>query len=524
MNDAASGMRVAPEPKVIYLNSLFRRLRQGDIRVPAFQRGYVWTPAQVLELLESVYRGFPIGSLLLWRVDEKQLQVDHGSELPLPSPEESYPLSYVLDGLQRLTTLYGAFHRSQDRRFAVGFDLREQRFLLLDDDPLPPAGIDLNVLFDARELLEAQQSLLAQPDSSELLDRSVELHSVFQEYMLPVVTIEGRTVSEVVEIFERVNSTGTQLGKVDFMRAITWSEDFDLGRELAAMQMESSEQGFDGIQDETFVKLLALAAGLGATSERLIELKELEPSELRSARAMASAALASALSFLQHEGILGWSYVPYEGQLLVAAAVHLHEPSLSADQRRVLAAWIRSVSLSEHLRGKPDHYVDRAIADFVSFLAGGPPPRVRVAVTAQELLDRRFTSGKALSAGIANLLAVQPARDLFTGQVIPPELLMREFDSSHFAAVLSRSAVESALGRRLTSSRYVANVVAVTDESRLPLERDPLSVLEAAADAALQSQLIPREAVDALARQDPDSFLLLRAQALAEAVGAFVSV
>ena len=65
-----------PSPEVQYLPAIFRRIQSGDIRIPAFQRDFVWNEAQILELLESVYRGFPIGSALLWKVESNRPLAD----------------------------------------------------------------------------------------------------------------------------------------------------------------------------------------------------------------------------------------------------------------------------------------------------------------------------------------------------------------------------------------------------------------------------------------------------------------
>src|SRR5690242_719250 len=112
----------APAPEVQYLPAIFRRVQRGDIRMPAFQRGFVWKAGQILELMESIYRGFPIGSILLWKVDGPILRVEDQSKSLFPVNDDSYPAHFVLDGLQRLSSLYAAFHfdvRHHDKMFRV---------------------------------------------------------------------------------------------------------------------------------------------------------------------------------------------------------------------------------------------------------------------------------------------------------------------------------------------------------------------------------------------------------------------
>ena len=87
----------------VTIRKLLERVSKGEIRIPAFQREFIWEPDRVQFLMDSIYKGYPIGTLLLWRTKE-QLQSDRDlGPYTLPDPEEQYPIDYVLDGQQRLT-------------------------------------------------------------------------------------------------------------------------------------------------------------------------------------------------------------------------------------------------------------------------------------------------------------------------------------------------------------------------------------------------------------------------------------
>ena len=112
-----------------------------------------------------------------------------------------------------------------------------------------------------------------------LLERAVNLLSVFQEYMVPVVSIAERNASEVVKIFERINSTGVRLGVVDFMRALTWSDDFDLTRELLELGDHFEGLGFV-FDDETLLKPLGIIFDLQPLPNVLLQLRERSAQQL----------------------------------------------------------------------------------------------------------------------------------------------------------------------------------------------------------------------------------------------------
>ena len=58
-------------PSAVKIDKLIARVAQGDIKIPAFQRHFVWDQEQVIELLDSIYHDYPIGSILLWNSDYK---------------------------------------------------------------------------------------------------------------------------------------------------------------------------------------------------------------------------------------------------------------------------------------------------------------------------------------------------------------------------------------------------------------------------------------------------------------------
>ena len=65
----ASSSRITPSsPR---LASLLSDVERGNIKIPVFQRQYIWTDEQIISLLDSIYRGYPVGSLLLWSTKEE---------------------------------------------------------------------------------------------------------------------------------------------------------------------------------------------------------------------------------------------------------------------------------------------------------------------------------------------------------------------------------------------------------------------------------------------------------------------
>ena len=108
-------------PEVVFLGNLVERVAAGKIRVPRFQRDFVWKQPDLSALLDSVRRGFPIGSILVWDTDKDIESTPRIGPVEIGSRPDGI-VGYILDGQQRISTLAGA---EADRRH--GFDREPDR-------------------------------------------------------------------------------------------------------------------------------------------------------------------------------------------------------------------------------------------------------------------------------------------------------------------------------------------------------------------------------------------------------------
>jgi len=139
-----------PQPSVDRIDGLANRILTGDILLPKFQRSFVWERPQIISLLDSVGRGYPIGSVLLWQSRQELRSENRIADLEIQLPKPDYPVNYLLDGQQRLSTICAAMYwngTDPRSRWNLAYDLRTQQFVHLDtlDDP-PPHRIRLNRL------------------------------------------------------------------------------------------------------------------------------------------------------------------------------------------------------------------------------------------------------------------------------------------------------------------------------------------------------------------------------------------
>jgi hypothetical protein len=347
-----------PQPAVDRIDELARRILSGDILLPKFQRDFVWDKKQIIKLLDSVARGFPIGSVLLWQSRQPLQSENHIADLEINVPKPDYPVNYLLDGQQRLSTICGAmFWKGDDpkSRWNIAYDLRRQTFFHLEtiDDP-PLYQIRVNKMADPALFFKHVASLdtLTSTDRETLKGRAELLFNRFKDYKIAVVTLGDMSILDVAPIFERINSSGTPLTIVDLMRAATWSPEFDLIDSINAILAELVEKGFGAIDKKVVLRNISASAGGGFSAESIDSLRKFSPVELKKAASDTAEAYRRGVDFLAtHIKVEGAEVLPYLNQFTVLAEIFRSLPNPSATQYRAISRWFWRTALSGYFSG-----------------------------------------------------------------------------------------------------------------------------------------------------------------------------
>ncbi|MBB1255864.1 DUF262 domain-containing protein [Streptomyces sp. OF3] len=236
------------------ISQILDKVDSGDIALPEFQRGYVWTRDQVRGFFQSLYRGYPIGGFLTWTTKADSTQARGGGA------GRDGTVHLLLDGQQRVTTLYGVTHGRPPRFFegnsatltGLHFHLETEVFEFyapakMRDNPL---WVDVTSLLRngiGGHLLSLTQ--LADGDTGAMAAYMERLNRITQikdrDVHIDEVTGDDKTIDVVVEIFNRVNSGGTKLSKGDLALAAvcaSWPEARPTMNEALAAW---SDAGFD---------------------------------------------------------------------------------------------------------------------------------------------------------------------------------------------------------------------------------------------------------------------------------------
>lgn len=223
------------------VQNLVSSVESGALRLPDLQRPFVWEKVKVRDLVDSIYRGFPVGELMFWNVPGDIETKAIGTQKKTQSSK-----AQIVDGQQRLTSLYVIVtgHPVVDEdyrrdRIRIAFNPFTERFEVagaaLEKSPEWIADIS-NVFedpFKARRGFRERYSV-AHEITEEIDDRLERIFGKLYElrnFSFTVVELQSTVDRETVaEIFVRINSEGVNLTQADFI--LTWLSVFWLdGRE-----------------------------------------------------------------------------------------------------------------------------------------------------------------------------------------------------------------------------------------------------------------------------------------------------
>jgi hypothetical protein len=238
------------------IKTLLDNISYGSLALPAFQRGYVWKRPQVMDLMNSLYKGYPVGSLLTWqtRAEDADIRAYGGGV-------ESGPIELLLDGQQRVTSLYGLMRGAPppffdgDKQVITGmyFHLENEVFaypsaVRIESDP---RWIAIDEIFASNEWM---QRLMDGNYTSEqhmaYMHTIIKLQNI-QEADMPIQSLTGedKTPDVVVDIFNKVNSGGTNLTWADLTLARICAQWPECRDEMKACISKWETAGFNSTLD-----------------------------------------------------------------------------------------------------------------------------------------------------------------------------------------------------------------------------------------------------------------------------------
>ncbi len=225
------------------ISTLLGQIETGQIGLPELQRPFVWDRSQVRDLLDSLYRGYPTGYFLFWQASPDQGSNPIGTDL-----KQTTPSLLVVDGQQRLTSLFAVFRdapvlssKFKSEHIRIAFNPLRERFEVANNAIERDAewvanisavlsGTKSNYGFITSFIERLRGDREVTPAMADTIAANLQRLASLPSYTFSAILLSfDLAVEEVSEIFVRVNSKGTQLNQADFILTLM-SVYWDKGR------------------------------------------------------------------------------------------------------------------------------------------------------------------------------------------------------------------------------------------------------------------------------------------------------
>ena len=308
--------------EVMFLNRLVERIASGKLRVPRFQRAFVWKQSDLLALLDSILRGFPIGSILVWDTEQDIESTERVGPVKI-DPHPGGVVGYLIDGQQRVSTLVGTLRLTDDMDhnvdnvdWRVYYDLETQEFERVPQDGPGSQQFPVRSLLNTAEFFDACRRI---EHSSQWIEEADRLANVFRNYQIPLIRIREADLDSAVTVFARLNRTGRKMAADEMVSALTYQRgEFHLAQNLDEFKSELDKKGFGNL-DRVFLLRSVLAAldrDIYAKDWADLMVKPEVRAKLPEAFESAANGIRRALKFLFRLGVTSDRLLPYGLQLV----------------------------------------------------------------------------------------------------------------------------------------------------------------------------------------------------------------
>lgn len=262
-----------PKPISRRYDDIIRNIENGIYQIPKFQRDFVWDKNKSAKLIESLLKGYPIGSFILWKTKERLKSLKKlGGEI-LKEIEEGDFVYYILDGQQRITSLYLAIKglkidKNDYKEIFIDLDKNVEN----DDDVCvcdkPQKHISFYDLMN-RDILEISDEF-----GRDIANQANELRKRIENYEFSTIEIENQSLDKIADIFTRINTSGKELTLFEIVNAKIYTEatqnqeGFDLEEKFDILIKDLERSGYESIAENKNIILQLMALILKKSAKR----------------------------------------------------------------------------------------------------------------------------------------------------------------------------------------------------------------------------------------------------------------
>lgn len=414
-----------PKPDSKHYSDLISDIQKGIIKIPKFQREFVWSIDKTAQLLDSILKGYPIGTFILWQTGERMADVKNIGNLDIPDTPEGQKVQYVLDGQQRITSLYAAYCGAKIRREGekkitdynqifvdLNRDLEDDDMQVITSEQPEGDWVTLNDILNFMDKMTEIQEKFPQH-----LKKIHSYAQTFQTYDFSVVLLRKESIESAIEVFTRINTGGQTLTLFEIMSAKTYddSQGFDMEDNWSDFSKKLADKKYDGISSTTILSLLSLV--LSPTKEcKRKTILSLDKQEIIDTWDAAISAIEESIDYFRTGyGIPVSQLLPYDVLLVpFGYFFYKNKDKPNGMQRRYLEEFFWKACLSYRYSSATESSLAQDIKRIDLILNNERPKYDDIKLqlnSPDDLINTEFRAGNSYCKAIMCLLAAQEPKD-----------------------------------------------------------------------------------------------------------------
>ena len=358
------------------INRLQKQLEKYIFAIPKFQRDFVWNIKKAVQLVDSIYNNYPIGTIMIWDSPKKNsFSLNHElTALPSYNPKNQR-IYFIIDGQQRLSVIY-RISKGESIKNSLGkmvdfgniyFSLEKNsgnRFFHYKSPDLDYYVNLYDVLSPHWRSKFSNYPLYKIKEIKNCRDRILNYKVFFEKFYT-------NQVDEVRDTFIRINSLGTKVSSAD--KAFARATEFNLKNRIFSV-INGFPESFRLIRKEALLNVIPLIKGMNQIGERAlnqvinkIEKSKKELKEFENEWKILHLSYGTALDYLIQLGVINNEFLPSDNMLLTLSGFfyYNHNSQPTSRQRNQIKKWFWYTGIASRYSGRG--YLSNILADFEFF-------------------------------------------------------------------------------------------------------------------------------------------------------------
>lgn len=475
-------MKIYEKTNIIRYNELIEKYLNGELRIPQFQRSYVWSENMIIELMDTLMKGLSIGAFVFWDTKERVKSFRNiGNINKLDSPKGEN-ISYIIDGQQRLTTILACVSgakivdkngKIQDfSKIYINLEADINEKIVTSNTKTLKQGSYISIT----RLMNEKLSVIVEECGKKYEDKLEEYRSILWGRGFTVITLLDISYEKVIESFIKLNTNNIKLNHFTLVSAGLYDEekDFYLPVEYEKINEFLTKVNYNNISNTTFLQVIGVCLKKDCKKGTLYSIDKYE--FFRKFDNIVKAFIEAIDYIRTYHRITTSSLLPYDS-LIVPYAYYFYKEGCKprGEKQRQLEDYFWRVIINKRYSRNTDAIIGQDIRCVIDKIISGEKPIILdpVNISVESIKENgAFAIGNPYIKGLVCILAGSTPESFADGSLIHVNnLYLKTSNSTNYHHFFPKSYL-SKEGVNEFFINHIANITIIDKELNQKFIRD----------------------------------------------------